>query len=78
MYVVFMIFLFIEESLVSKSLYLIHLQLIGVMGFGLHNKTKQKSLPAIYYNTFTTSAQIKIIFRFAKLCKNYSLFVPKF
>jgi hypothetical protein len=56
MYVVFMIFLFVEESLASKSLYLIHLQLAGVMGFGLHNKTKQKSLPPVYCSTFTILA----------------------
>ncbi len=56
MYVVFMIFLFVEESPTSKSLYLMHLQLAGVMGFGLHNKTKQKSLPPVYHRTFTILA----------------------
>jgi len=42
-----------EESATSKSLYLIHLQLAGVMGFGLHNKTKQKSLPPVCHRAFT-------------------------
>jgi hypothetical protein len=56
MYVVFMIFLFVEESATSKSLYLIHLQLAGVMGFGLHNKTKQKSLPPVCHRAFTILA----------------------
>jgi hypothetical protein len=51
-----MIFLFVKESLANKSLYLIHLQLAGVMGLGLHNKTKQNSLQLVYYNTFTVSA----------------------
>jgi hypothetical protein len=56
MYVVFMIFLFVEETPASKSLYLIHLQLAGVMGFCLHNKTKQKSHPPVYRSAFTILA----------------------
>jgi hypothetical protein len=56
MYVVFMIFLFIKENFANKSLYLIHLQLAGVMGLGLHNKTKQNFLQLVYYSTFTILA----------------------
>jgi len=40
----------------QQVIYLIHLQLAGEVGFGLHNKTKQKSLPPVYHSTFTILA----------------------